>query len=64
MPDFSIRHHGSVSLVIPENTDAQKFLEDEVNPEPWQWFGPGLCVEPRYMNEFVENLRSVGFEIK
>lgn len=44
---FAFEDHGSVALVRPTTAGARDWLEATCEPEPWQWFGGALAVEPR-----------------
>jgi hypothetical protein len=63
MTDFTMQNHGSIYLLIPNTDDAKTFVQEELAVESWQWFGPGVCVEPRYAEDLEEGIRAHGFTI-
>ncbi len=46
-PDVLIRNEGTVFLFCPLTDRAKDWLEDNVESEPWQWFGNAFVVEHR-----------------
>jgi hypothetical protein len=53
MPDFIFTNHGSICTVAPTNPEAEEWVRYNVDPGA-QWFGRGVAVEPRYVNDLVE----------
>ncbi len=48
LPDLRVENHGSIITIDPVTPAGKVWLEQNVESEGWQWFGPMLCVEPRY----------------
>ena len=63
-PDFQVENHGSVILLRPGNEAAKDWLDFNCVPEPWQWFGSALAVEPRCAPDIIEGLQEEGFTIE
>jgi hypothetical protein len=64
LPHFRLDNHGSIALLIPLTNAGREWLESNVNPEPWQWFGPGLAVEPRYLGALLNGALDDGLEVE
>lgn len=56
----TVEDHGSIMLFRPNDDDARKWLEENVEPDA-QWFGGALVVEPRYAQDLVSGLEAEGF---
>ena len=63
-PDFKIENHGSIILFRPITKEAREWLDFNCTPEPWQWFGGALAVEPRCAPDIHEGLVNDGFVCK
>jgi hypothetical protein len=53
----------SVARVVPKTAAAREWLDDNVGHEPWQWLGPALCVEHRYLAPLLGGMELAGFRI-
>lgn len=62
-PDFELTNHGSIITLAPLNQRAREWLDFNCVPEPWQWFGGALAVEPRCAPDIIEGLRNDGFVV-
>jgi len=60
--DYTAVDGGSVLLLRPNNDTAREHLEDNTADEA-QWFGMALVVEPRYMQNLIDNLEDEGFKV-
>jgi hypothetical protein len=60
--DYTVQHHGNLCTVRPMTEAAREFLEDCVSDEA-QWWCGALVVEPRYLADFVQNLKDDGAEV-
>jgi len=63
MADFTVENHGTIFLVRPLTAEARAWLDSNVVAEPYQWFGPALAVEHRYIENLVEGMTAEGFEV-
>jgi hypothetical protein len=63
VPDIRVENHGSIVLFFPETDAGQEWIDANLNPEPWQWFGRGLAVEPRYAGPVIESAMDDGLEV-
>jgi hypothetical protein len=57
-PDFTFTDCGSITLVRPDNADAQAYLEEATEG---QWFAGALACEPRYAPDLSAELCRAGF---
>lgn len=65
MTDFTIADHGSIVVVTPQSEAAQAWIEEFVLPgDEVQLWGPGIVVEPRYVDHLIEGIHEAGMEIK
>jgi hypothetical protein len=46
--------HGSIVLLTPIREAAADWLDENVATEPWQWIGPALSIERRYVGTIAE----------
>ncbi|QXN71178.1 hypothetical protein RCDURKIN_122 [Rhodobacter phage RcDurkin] len=61
-PCFSVENHGSVFLIRAHTDDATAQLQlMKEEDEDLQFFGSALAVEPRYVEQVIEQLRGAGF---
>ena len=63
MTDFTVENQGSIILVRPQTDAAKEWLDFNCVPEPWQWFGGALAVEPRCAPDIVDGLIDEGFSV-
>jgi hypothetical protein len=52
-PDFSIHYGGSISLFVPLTDAAREWLDQHCSGADNQYLGRNLCVEHRYINDFI-----------
>jgi hypothetical protein len=64
MPDFILENHGNIILLRPITDAARAWLDFNCVPEPWQWFGDALAVEPRCAPDIIDGLRDDGFTVE
>jgi hypothetical protein len=58
--DVSVYDHGSIVMVCPRTKAADKWIEENVALESWQWFGGGFAVEPRYLENLMAGMLCSG----
>jgi hypothetical protein len=62
--DFTLDYDGgTVGRLTPETQAARDWINDHVESEPYQWLGPALCIESRYIAPIVERIVSDGLEV-
>ena len=62
-PDFQVENHGSLILLRPATEAAREWLAFNCVPDPWQWFGNALAVEPRCAPDIVNGMIDEGFTV-
>jgi len=65
--DFTIIGSGPMTTVylIQSNTDkAKKWLDENVQAEDYQWVGPNLGVEHRYIGPIMEGMIDAGLTVE
>lgn len=50
----------SIYLIRPVSDAASSWIDEHVQPEPWQWLGGALAVEHRYIDALVEGMEADG----
>lgn len=62
MADFRITYHGTVTLLHPLTPACREWIDENVATEGWQWFGGGIAVEPRYLDNLVSGMAEAGLQ--
>ena len=60
--DFEVVYGGSVSLIIPLNRDARIWLDENIGDDAL-YFGKGLAVEHRYLDQVIDGMMSAGLKM-
>jgi hypothetical protein len=63
-PDFRIRDEGTVALLIPQNEEAEGWVEEFVQVEDWQRYGGAIAVEPRCVPGLVDGIVGTGLTVR
>lgn len=61
--DVQIINEGTIVLFRPLTDQARAWIEENVQTEPWQWFGGGLCVEHRYAHDLADGMERDGLNV-
>jgi hypothetical protein len=64
MPDLRVDTHGTVVLLTPLTAKARRWIDNNVEIEPWQLFGDVIAVEPRYVGGLITGAIQDGLEIE
>ncbi len=56
-PDFTLVNHGSISTLEPR-TDAARHWVDEHIPADAQWWGNGVVIEWRFVDDIVAGIEA------
>src|ERR1700681_2257782 len=59
-PDFRVTYHGTITTITPLTDAARERLDENVEIEEWQRFGPGIALEPRYLDQVAEAMIEAG----
>jgi hypothetical protein len=63
--DLRIEDHESIAILQPLTAAASDWIADNIGEtESWQWFGGGLCCEPRYVADIVAGMESDGLSVE
>lgn len=62
--DFTIRNHGTVFVVEPQNDEAYEWLRSHVGAESWQWMGRSLAVDHRYALSLAQQLQDDDYQLE
>jgi len=63
MADFEVTFGGSVLGLCPTSGEAQEWVEENVEIEPWQWMGGAFYGDSRIMEGLVSVLIEEGFTL-
>ena len=63
-PDVLVENHGSIFMFQPMTPAARAWIEEHVKPEPWQWYGGGLAVDPRYARDLADGMIADGLKVE
>ena len=61
--DFRVTYHGTITTITPLSDACREWLEENVEIEPWQRFGNGIAIEPRYVEQLAEVMIEAGLVI-
>lgn len=61
--DFQVSDCGSICIVTPLTAEAEDWLEASVISDDTQYWGPGVVVEPRYLEDLIEGILSDGLTV-
>ena len=59
-PDIRFEDHGSIWIARPETPVGTAWLEENTDGT---WFGAGLVVEPRYVEDLYHGADADGLEV-
>jgi hypothetical protein len=62
--DVRIENHGSIFMFQLLSEEAREWVAEFVASEDWQWFGDGLCVEPRMARDLVDGMIADGLTVE
>lgn len=61
--DVEIDNQGTIVLFRPITKAGEAWIKENVQTEPWQWFGDGLCVEHRYAHDLADGMQRDGLKV-
>jgi hypothetical protein len=61
--DFDVSDAGSICIVTPMTEAAQDWLDANVTNDETQYWGPGIVVEPRYLENLVNGIIGDGLTV-
>jgi len=65
MTDFRIHPcpGSNICQLEPATAEARAWIEEHVSCEPWQWLGPRLTVETRFLEPLVDGIIADGLTV-
>jgi hypothetical protein len=64
-PDFRVENYGSIFLLRPDTEAAKSWVEEHVGEDNgYQPYWPTVLIEPRYVANIVEGIKSDGLAVK
>lgn len=61
--DLHVEPHGSVVLLRPVSALGRAWIHENVQAEPWAWFGGALACEPRMVAAVVDGAVADGLDV-
>jgi len=58
--DFRLTYHGTITTITPLSDACREWLEENLEIEPWQRFGPSIAIEPRYVEYLAQAMIEEG----
>jgi hypothetical protein len=52
----------SIVQIVPQTTYAHDWLKENVQAENWQWTGPSLAIDVRYLDDIVQGMKEEGID--
>ena len=62
MPDVRVENHGTVFRFVALSDEAEAWIEENVEAEPWQFMG-GLVVDHGYAAPLAAGMQADGLEV-
>lgn len=62
--DIQVENHGSIFLFRPLTPRAFAWIDENVQPEPSQWFGEAVAVEHRFALDLTTGMQSAGLAVR
>lgn len=59
-PDILVENHGSVMMIQPLTPAAENWIDENLNPEDWQWLGDAFACEPCCVSNILEGMEADG----
>ena len=62
--DARVTYHGSICILHPLTPAAEAWIEENIDPDAQRWGSDnGVVIEPRYMNDILNNMRGAGLRV-
>ena len=58
--DVLVENHGSIALVTPMTSEANDWVDENVQLESWQWLGCSFACEPRFWTTSLKECKRAG----
>lgn len=58
--DHEVTDSGSIVMIRPISDAARNWIDENVESEGWQWFGPSLCVDHRAAGPLLYGMQEDG----
>jgi hypothetical protein len=62
--DVLVHNEGTVFLFNPLTARAKEWIDNNVQSEPWQWFGTTLVVEHRFAWALAQGMKDEGLVLQ
>lgn len=63
-PDVLVRSEGTVFVFCALTPAAKLWVDENVQSEPWQWFGNALVVEQRFAWGLGQGMKDAGLVLE
>jgi hypothetical protein len=63
-PDVLVRNEGTVFVFCPLTSEAKEWIDENVESEPYQWFGNSLVVDHRFAWGLGQGMKDAGLTLE
>ena len=63
-PDFFVANHGSILILHALTATAREWVDENLPSDALTWGVDGTVVEPRYIGDIVDGIRSNGLTVR
>lgn len=60
---FDFSDSGSMMNITPLTAKARKWIDKNLETEPYQWFGLTLCIDRRYFEDIYDGIEEAFGEL-
>lgn len=61
--DIFIRDEGTIIVLSPATKRGEAWVDSNIQAEPWQWLGGGLCVDHRMAQDIIDGMTTDGLAL-
>ncbi len=62
--DVRIENHGTIATITALSAEAREWITENIECEPWQFFGGSVCAEPRYVQAIIDGMEAAGLRVE
>lgn len=62
--DFTLQDEGSIVVLHPGNDAASNWIDNHLYTEQTQWWGGGIVIERRYVEDILDGIDSEGLTVQ
>lgn len=62
--DFEVQNEGTILVLHPLNDAAREWIDEHLYTEQTQWWGGGIVIEHRYVEDILDGIDGAGLTYK